>query len=103
MKPILKRTAFKIAKSQILQITPVPIPVIQIMDYIASNHKFVQKKKYCLMAHPRKIIKCLPGIAISDIINSDLVNGTIDHIVDGRMHDAASMGVQALKFALVLI
>jgi len=103
MKINLKKTAIRIAKSQILQIAPAPVPVVQIADYIISNHKFVQKRKYCLMAHPRKIIKCLPGIAISDVINSDLINSTIEHIHDGQMHAAASIGIQAIKIALVLV
>lgn len=103
MKPILKKMSFRIAKDQILQITPAPPPVVHIADYVISNHKFLQKKKCSLMVHPRKIAKHLPGVAVSDIINSDWVNGPIKHIHDERIHNAALLGLKAIKVALMLI
>ena len=104
-KPTIKNITIKIAKTQLVSILPVPVPVpiIQTVDYIVSNHKFIQKKKCRLLVHPRKIAKVAPGIAASDVINSDFFTSMIDHIPEHHIHDAALMGIQVVKLYLMFL
>ena len=44
-KTTIKKITIKIAKTQLTSLIPVPVPIIQIADYIISNRKFIQKKK----------------------------------------------------------
>ena len=56
-KPTIKKITIKIAKTQLTSLIPVPVPIIQVADYIISNRKFIQKKKCCLLVHHKKIAK----------------------------------------------
>ena len=102
-KPIIKNITIKIAKTQITSLIPVPAPIIQIADYIISNRKFIQKKKCCLLAHPKQIAKVAPGIAASDILNSDFITNMANNIPENHIHDAALMGIKAMKLYLMIL
>ena len=102
-KPIIKNITIKIAKTQITSLIPVPVPIIQIADYIVSNRKFIQEKKCCLLAHPKKIAKVVPGIAASDILNSDFITNMANNIPENHIHDAALVGIKAMKLYLMIL
>ena len=97
-KPTIKNITIKIAKTQLTSVIPAPVPLIQIADYIISNRKFIQKKKCCLLAHPKKIAKVAPGFIASDALNSEFITSMIEHIPEHHIHDAATMGIQVMKF-----
>ena len=104
-KPTIKKITINIAKTQLTSLipVPVPIPIIQIADYIISNRKFIQKKKCCLLAHPKKIAKVAPGIAASDVLNSDFITNMANNIPENHIHDAALMGIKAMKLYLMIL
>lgn len=102
-KPTIKNITIKIAKTQLTSVIPAPVPIIQIAEYIISNRKFIQKKKCCLLAHPKKIAKVVPGIAASDALNSDFITSLVNHIPETHIHDAALVGIKAMKLYLMII
>lgn len=102
-KPTIKNITIKIAKTQLTSLIPAPVSLIQIVDYVISNRKFIQKKKCCLLAHPKKIAKVVPGIAASDALNSDFITSIVNHIPETHIHDAALMGIQAMKLYLMIL
>ena len=102
-KPIIKNITIKIAKTQITSLIPVPVPIIQIADYIISNRKFIQKKKCRLLVHHKKIAKVAPGIAASDVLNSDFITNMANNIPENHIHDAALMGIKAMKLYLMIL
>jgi hypothetical protein len=102
-KPTIKNITIKIAKTQLTSVIPAPVPIIQFADYIISNRKFIQKKKCCLLAHPKKIAKVAPGIAASDALNSDFITSLVNHISETHIHDAALVGIKAMKLYLMII
>jgi hypothetical protein len=102
-KTNIKNITIKIAKTQLTSLIPVPVPIIQVADYIISNRKFIQKKKCRLLMHHKKIAKVAPGIAASDVLNSDFITSMIEHIPEHHIHDTAMIGIQALKLYLVIL
>lgn len=102
-KPTIKNITIKIARTQLTSVIPAPVPIIQIADYIISNRKFIQKKKFCLLAHPKKIAKVVHGIAASDALNSDFITSLVNHIPETHIHDAALVGIKAMKLYLMII
>lgn len=102
-KTTIKNITIKIAKTQLTSVIPAPVQIIQIADYIISNRKFIQKKKCCLLAHPRKIAEFVPGIAASDALNSDFITSLVNHIPETHIHDAALVGIKAMKLYLMII
>lgn len=102
-KPTIKSITIKIATTQLTSVIPAPVPLIQIADYIISNRKFIQKKKCCLLVHPKKIAKVVPGIAASDALNSDFITSLVNHIPETHIHDAALVGIKAMKLYLMII
>ena len=96
--PAIKKIAFNFVKSNILSSIPAPLPMIDTIDYIVSNHEYIKKKKGHLLMHPKKIAKSLPGIAIQNVVNSDYVH---DHVVDqlhGISHNVVDSGIKAFDF-----
>jgi hypothetical protein len=53
--------------------------------------------------HHKKIAKVAPGIAASDVLNSDFITSMIEHIPEHHIHDTAMIGIQALKLYLVIL
>ena len=102
-KPTIKNITIKIAKTQLTSVIPAPVPLIQIVDYIISNRKFIQNKKCCLLVHPKKIAKVAPGIAASDVLNSDFITNMANNIPENHIHDAALMGIKAMKLYLMML
>jgi len=102
-KPTIKNITIKIATTQLTSVIPAPVPLIQIAGYIISNRKFIQKKKCCLLVHPKKIAKVVPGIAASDALNSDFITSLVNHIPETHIHDAALVGIKAMKLYLMII
>ena len=102
-KSTIQNITIKIAKTQLVSTIPAPVPIIQIVDYIISNRKFIQKKKCCLLTHPKKIAKVAPGIAASDALNSDFFTDMVNHIPEHHIHDAAVMGIHAMKLYLMIL
>jgi len=102
-KPTIKNITIKIATTQLTSVIPAPVPLIQIANYIISNRKFIQKKKCCLLVHPKKIAKVVPGIAASDALNSDFITSLVNHIPETHIHDAALVGIKAMKLYLMII
>ena len=64
--------------------------------------KFIQKKKCCLLVHPKKIAKVAPGFIASDALNSEFITSMIEHIPEHHIHDAATMGIQVMKLYLMI-
>jgi len=96
--PAVKKMAFNFAKSKILYAVPAPLPVLNVIDYIISNHEYVKKNKSCFLMHPKKIVKSLPGVVMPDIMNSEYVH---DHVIvqlHGVAHDAVMNGIHAINF-----
>ena len=96
--PAVKKMAFNFAKSKILYAVPAPLPVLNVIDYIISNHEYVKKNKSCFLMHPKKIVKSLPGFVMPDIMNSEYVH---DHVIDqlhGIAHDVVVNGIHAINF-----
>jgi len=96
--PAIKKMAFNFAKSKILYAVPAPLPVLNVIDYIISNHEYVKKNKSCFLMHPKKIVKSLPGVVMPDIMNSEYVH---DHVIvqlHGVAHDAVMNGIHAINF-----
>ena len=102
-KTTIKKITIKIAKTQLTSLIPVPVPIIQVADYIISNRKFIQKKKCCLLVHHKKIAKVAPGIAASDVLNSDFITNMANNIPENHIHDAALMGIKAMKLYLMIL
>jgi hypothetical protein len=102
-KPTIKNITIKIAKTQLISTIPAPVPIIQITDYIISNHKFIQKKKCFLLAHPKKFAKVASGIAASDALNSDFITSMVNNIPDTHIHDVALVGIKAMKLYLMIL
>lgn len=102
-KPTIKNITIKIAKTQLTSVIPAPGPLIQIVDYVISNRKFIQQKKCYLLAHPKKIAQVAPGIAASDALNSDFITSLVNRIPETHMHDAALVGIKAMKLYLMII
>ena len=96
--PAVKKMAFNFVKSQVLYSVPAPLPILNVIDYVISNHEYIKKNKSCFLMHPKKVAKSLPGIAISDVIDCDYVH---DHVIDqlhGVAHDVVVNGIHAITF-----
>ena len=96
--PAMGKMAFNFAKSNILNSIPAPLPVLNAIDYIVSNHKYIKKNKGSFLVHPKKISKSLPGVAVPDIINCDYVHYHVIDKLHGSVHDVVVSGIHAMNF-----
>lgn len=109
MKVMIQRAVFRIMQDQVstLPIPFVPRPIVNIapyvFDYIVTNNFYVRQKKCKLLAHPRKLVKTIPCIAVNDIVNSDMLHGVVDSIHDKHIHDLAHMLTIVVKYILMVI
>lgn len=108
MKVCIKRTSINIVKDQTIRIASPFVPqqiiqVVPVIDYIVSNKQYIQKKKCCLLAHPRKIAKTIPSMAVGNIINSDMMTNAVDHIHDKNVHELAHSIVVFVKYAMMVL
>ena len=95
--PVISKMAFNFVKSQVLYSVPAPLPILNVVDYVISNHEYIKKNKSCFLMHPKKVAKSLPGFAMPDIINCDYVH---DHVIDhlhGIAHDAVVTGINTIN------
>lgn len=95
--PVIKKLAFNFVKSQVLYAVPAPLPILNVIDYIVSNHDYIKKNKTFFLMHPKKVAKSLPGFAMPDIINCDYVH---EHVIDqlhGIAHDAVVSGIHTIS------
>jgi len=100
--PALQKMVINFARSKIIYSLPAPLPILNAIDYATSNHKFIKKNKSNMLIHPKKIAKHLPGFAVSDIMNSDIMHHHIDAQVHGMAHEIATHGIQAIDFIMSL-
>ena len=94
--PVIRKMAFNFVKSKVLYSVPAPLPILNVVDYVISNHEYIKKNKSCFLMHPKKIAKSLPGFAMPDIMNSEYVH---DHVIDqlhGVAHDVIVNGIHAI-------
>jgi hypothetical protein len=77
--------------------------VPQVLDYVVTNRKYIQKKKCGLLVHPRKVLKTIPPVAIGNIISSDMLSNMVDNIPDKSIHDLAHIFVVFVKYTLMAL
>jgi hypothetical protein len=97
----IQKMTFNFAKSNILYAISAPLPVLYTIDYIISNHAFIRKNKGHMLTHPKKIAKHLTEVAVSDIMNSDMMLYHIDERLHGN-HDIVVHGIHAITFLMDL-
>lgn len=98
--PVIRKMAFNFVKSKVLYSVPAPLPILNVVDYVISNHEYIKKNKSCFLMHPKKIAKSLPGFAVPDILNSDYVQDHVIGQLHGIAHDAVINGINAMDFAM---
>ena len=94
--PVIRKMVFNFVKSKVLYSVPAPLPILNVVDYVISNHEYIKKNKSCILMHPKKIAKSLPGFAVPDILNSDYVQDHVIGQLHGIAHDAVINGINAM-------
>lgn len=109
MKVCIQRTTLRVIEDQVITLASpfVPQQLVQtippVFNYIVSNKKYIQKKKCGLLAHPRKVLKTIPSMAVGNLISSDFLSNTIDNIDDQDIHDLAQAVVVFVKYAMMTL
>ena len=102
MKVCIQRTTLRVIEDQVITLASPFVPQ-QLVQTIPPVFNYIQKKKCGILAHPRKVLKTIPSMAVGNLISSDFLSNTIDNIDDQNIHDLAQAVVVFVKYAMMTL